>query len=476
PLTLTSSAPSSTAPPQGSPSGPLRVLALLDPGTGQPGLWQQTTWHSPIVVPPLPSSLPLPQPQQPGSQSQGPVVTNAVPASYGAIPSGAGVTEDGTPAVEPASRGDYRRTGPYAAELDGTVFALHESPMEGDRSADTLLAALRYAAPEALQDAGIDTPEAFRDWLGRTVTDADLSEVTVPSLDQGRTIPLSLLQRIGVKLGTSQQTQAALLGDVLPVSEVTRSPEATLSLVQRFQVLMSDPSYAGEGVGMPMEALVGTAVRALGVEVALAGPDGEVTFHGGPTQSAPPALLVRDGDRYLAGLPDGPGDTTGESEARLRRVVEAVSSAPVSVRQRLATRQAPDLDYIDNWGRYRRIAPLTEAELREHVATDGRFPDEHALDATEGPTGIGSDDAWDDASDGPADQEAAEWLAAHRDTLEDVRDVLVALGPDAVLDADGGSLTPALLERLVDDWFHTRNLEPVGSLAEKLHRILNDRA
>ncbi|MGW1507429.1 hypothetical protein ACWCQW_55460 [Streptomyces mirabilis] len=659
--------------------------------------------------------------------------------------------DDGTPAVAPASRGDYRRTGPYAAELDGTVFALHESPGEGDRSADTLLSALRYAAPEALQDAGIDTPEAFRDWLGRTVTDADVSEVTVPSLDQGRTIPLSLLKRIGVKLGTSQQTQGTLLGDALPVSEVTRGPEATLSPVQRFQVLMSDPSYAGEGVAMPMEALVGTAVRELGVEVALAGSDGEVTFHGGPTQSAPPALLVRDGDRYLSGLADGPGDTTGESEARLRRVVEAVSSAPVSVRRRLATRQAPDwvrarirymeeaerfeerlhrylgdheaanaqlgvmvrevwkravaagrwaelgsadpttdgavgtdrdriqavvdsgnlrermgllwfgaphpagglisdllgtpapvpqsiideygerlpssamtayrevhaqtqgmppeeqarllaeaertlrapvrpedvrpplseaeralmpdediawipgrnrwdyamssrfqaateltsglvlagtsgssqrlmtqavamrdvwhldldlglvriallaemltaghhslheimrgcqlvfdqlrergtpespdLDYIDNWGRYWHIAPLTEAELREHVAIDG-FPDEHALDATGRPTGIGSDDA----SDGPADQEAAAWLAAHRDTLEDVRDVLVALGADIVPDSDDGPLTPDLLERLIDDWFRTRNLEPVGSLAEKLHRILNDRA
>jgi hypothetical protein len=41
--------------------------------------------------------------------------------------------------------------------------------------------------------------------------------------------------------------------------------------------------------------------------------------------------------------------------------------------------ESTDLDYTDNWGRYRRIAPLTEDELRTHVAADGRFPDEHAL-------------------------------------------------------------------------------------------------
>ncbi|WP_405804152.1 hypothetical protein OG729_03290 [Streptomyces sp. NBC_00210] len=33
-------------------------------------------------------------------------------------------------------------------------------------------------------------------------------------------------------------------------------------------------------------------------------------------------------------------------------------------------------DYDDNWGRYARLSPLSEQELREHVAVDGRFPDE----------------------------------------------------------------------------------------------------
>ncbi|WP_431954856.1 hypothetical protein [Actinacidiphila sp. bgisy167] len=35
--------------------------------------------------------------------------------------------------------------------------------------------------------------------------------------------------------------------------------------------------------------------------------------------------------------------------------------------------------YIDGWSRYRHLSPITEAELRRHVAEDGLFPDEIAL-------------------------------------------------------------------------------------------------
>lgn len=38
----------------------------------------------------------------------------------------------------------------------------------------------------------------------------------------------------------------------------------------------------------------------------------------------------------------------------------------------------PALDYTDNWGRYWNVHPLGERELRENVARDGLFPDEHA--------------------------------------------------------------------------------------------------
>ncbi|WP_241191730.1 lonely Cys domain-containing protein, partial [Streptomyces sp. ADI97-07] len=38
----------------------------------------------------------------------------------------------------------------------------------------------------------------------------------------------------------------------------------------------------------------------------------------------------------------------------------------------------PALDYADNWGRYWNIHPFDEQDLRENVARDGLFPDEHA--------------------------------------------------------------------------------------------------
>ncbi|MFK4107076.1 hypothetical protein ACI2L1_45070, partial [Streptomyces sp. NPDC019531] len=41
----------------------------------------------------------------------------------------------------------------------------------------------------------------------------------------------------------------------------------------------------------------------------------------------------------------------------------------------------PALDYADDLYRYRNIHPLTEDDLRENVARDGKFPDEHALEA-----------------------------------------------------------------------------------------------
>ncbi|MGW5372919.1 lonely Cys domain-containing protein, partial [Streptomyces sp. NPDC004011] len=44
----------------------------------------------------------------------------------------------------------------------------------------------------------------------------------------------------------------------------------------------------------------------------------------------------------------------------------------------------PALDYTDNWGRYWNIHPFSERELRENVARDGRFPDEHAQDLLDG--------------------------------------------------------------------------------------------
>lgn len=644
-----------------------------------------------------------------------------------------------------ASVAGYRRTGPYAAQLDGVPYALHASPEDGDRPVDALLFTLRYAAPAALEAAGVDSAGSFRDWLARHITDADLSDVALPPLDRDRQLPLSLLESAGVQLTAAQRMQGALLGDVIPAADVTLSP------TQRFRLALADPSYGVAEREPTARAFAATAARELGVAVAVVGEDGSVdTYGGGGTDDG--ALLVLEGDRSLAGLPHGPEESPDQQV--LRRVTDALTAAPDSVRRWLGGRAAddrrnagerapewiqarvryleegerfeerlgwylgdheaandqlevmvravwdravaadvwqglgsadftvdgtvgtgrdqllavvesgnlrermgllwvgartisgllgspdpdpplihaergdrlpsstmtayerlreqarglppadqsrlladaermlrvpvaqedvrpelsdaeralmpddgvpwipgrnrwnlamgsrlqsdaeatgglvragtsgssyrlmmqavrmrdawgldidlglvrvalmaemlsvghhslheimaasqlildhlrergtpesPELDYIDNWSRYWHIAPLTEAELRANVATDGRFPDEHVLDTAGWPTGVRDDGQ----ADGPGDPEAAAWFADHRGTLGDVLDLLAALGSGTVLDTSE-ELTPELLRRLIDDWFRTRGLEPSGSLAEDLRRILDD--
>lgn len=158
----------------------------------------------------------------------------------------------------------------------------------------------------------------------------------MPPLDAGRNLPLSLLDKVGAPLDISQRAEAMLLGDKLPASGIPLSP------ARRLRVLLTDASYGADGAPVPMGPLVGAAARGLGVAVAVAGPDGEVTLHGERAGAVPPALLVQDGDRHLAGLADGPGDTTAGSGARLDRVVDALSSAPVSVLSPATARQAPE--------------------------------------------------------------------------------------------------------------------------------------
>ncbi|NUS82893.1 MAG: hypothetical protein HOY75_09085 [Streptomyces sp.] len=60
-------------------------------------------------------------------------------------------------------------------------------------------------------------------------------------------------------------------------------------------------------------------------------------------------------------------------------------------------------DYADGWYRYRNVYPLTEEELRAHVARDGVFPDEHALalfaELDDGAEEGSESDEGDDSSD-----------------------------------------------------------------------------
>ncbi|MER6693430.1 hypothetical protein [Streptomyces minutiscleroticus] len=133
--------------------------------------------------------------------------------------------------------------------------------------------------------------------------------------------------------------------------------------------------------------------------------------------------------------------------------------------------ESPDLDYADNWGRYWRIAPLTEEELRAHVAVDGLFPDEHARAEMDRPAG-------GPLPGGPGrapDPDEAAWLDAHRHTMDDVLDLLTALGPAAVPDDAGDDRdTGGRLRRLVEDWFRDRGLVPSLDPDRNIRRILDD--
>ncbi|MEU6083022.1 hypothetical protein [Streptomyces sp. NPDC047108] len=294
-----------------------------------------------------------------------------------------GEADTGAELEDVAPRGDYRRTGPDTAVLDGTPFSLHEPSADGDRFADTLLSALRHAAPAAVADAGIDSPEAFADWLEEHVTDDDVPAGGLPPLDGGRNIPVDLLEAIGVELNSSQRAQSALLGDVLPASDAGLSP------AQRFRLLRRDPSYGGEGDGLLDVVLPKVVSRELGVDIAVVGPDGEVTFHGRPedgrtTDSAPPAVVVRDGDHYLAGsvtplrtAPPHDGKATappGRAEAGTSRRAPALddsarSPAYPGARFRNAGESAGSADSpTDPW----RDAPGSRVVVEKLVDDQGR--------------------------------------------------------------------------------------------------------
>lgn len=133
--------------------------------------------------------------------------------------------------------------------------------------------------------------------------------------------------------------------------------------------------------------------------------------------------------------------------------------------------ESPDLDYTDNWGRYWRIAPLTEEELRTHVAVDGLFPDEHALMEMEQP----ASGLLDGDPDRIPEPHIAAWLRAHWHTLDDILGLLTALGPAAAPAAANEPVTPGLLRRLVEDWFRNRNLATSTDPDEDILRILNAR-
>lgn len=220
---------------------------------------------------------------------------------------GSDAVTDGTGA---RARG-FQRTGTRTAVLDGATFTLHAA---AEDDADTLLSALRHAAPASLTDAGIDTADALRERLVRGVGAGEVPAVLVPPPTGGRSLPVPRLEELGVLLDNSQRTQGILLGGDLPLTDLTPA--------QHLQVLLGDPAYTDANTRM--SALLAIAVHLFGGKVAVMDSDGTVTLLGdpanasdsanatestesaGPSGSAPPVLLVLDGDGagHLVGRPD----------------------------------------------------------------------------------------------------------------------------------------------------------------------------
>jgi hypothetical protein len=88
----------------------------------------------------------------------------------------------------------------------------------------------------------------------------------------------------------------------------------------------------------------------------------------------------------------------------------------------------PEYTYYDNWGRYRHLPPLSVPELRQNVAVDGLFPDEHALIAA----GLGEQlDLDDDDADLPVPSLGQiELTSQEHGVPRRVRYISVVVGPD----------------------------------------------
>ncbi|MGW4034154.1 hypothetical protein ACWEFL_33495 [Streptomyces sp. NPDC004838] len=265
----------------------------------------------------------------------------------------------------PVNDGELRRTGDGDAVLDGTRYPLRPAPAGPGRAAESaLLAAFGDRAPLAglLPAEEPGRSAAFRDWLADSLHDDHLSDAEIPPLDRSAHVPLSLLEHAGHTPTVSQRAQAGLLGDRLPVADLAAGPAV------RLRLLLADPLLGGADTEPPLIPLLDAAARALGVTAAVAEADGTVTFHGATPDSAPAALLVRDGDQWLAGVPSAVASALapdGSGVGRLDRAARAVDAASPAVRRRLRDLAATHtLDRAPAWIRGR-VRYLEEAETFE---------------------------------------------------------------------------------------------------------------
>ncbi|MFJ9590848.1 hypothetical protein [Streptomyces acidicola] len=210
--------------------------------------------------------------------------------------------EEDAPPEEPAA--PYQRTDTATALLHGTAFGLHAVEGPGDAFGEALARTLR--------GAGVEPPAADRDlrgWAVGRVTEADLADVALPPLDRDRDIEVVDLTEAGVKLKPGQDMEAVLRGGNLAARELKLTPLDLFRLLARSHDLSVDPAATAAVV----DAVAATVLaRELGVAIAVVGPDGGLTWYG-PSDGRP-VLLVRDGDRYLAGVPDVPAGSVSSRE------------------------------------------------------------------------------------------------------------------------------------------------------------------
>jgi hypothetical protein len=195
--------------------------------------------------------------------------------------------------------------------LEGTALFLREPDGGGGRPAEAFVLAARANLPAALlapvpalaPGTGTPVSEAAEALVAWAADRAD--ETTVPPegplLGGDEAVTWPELERSGADLSADRQTQALLLGGVLPVAD------SGLTRPQQFRVLAGRPTAVrGDAAGTTVDLTAAAlAAEALGVRLLVAeagAANGDQPLRLGPT-SGPALLIARYGGRYAAAVP-----------------------------------------------------------------------------------------------------------------------------------------------------------------------------
>jgi hypothetical protein len=180
------------------------------------------------------------------------------------------------------------QAGPVRSlEFEGRSFALRSADRDAGGNGNGFGAALVSTLHRAGRLHSVPGPDALHRWVGERVTAADLPDPSLPP-DAAETIQVTELTSAEYDLTQSQRTQAALMGDLLPLS--------ALGPAQRFR-LLTERAPAADPV---IEVIAAVIAREEGLAIAMVGADGTVRRFGPVDGTALMLLLVEEEDRYLA--------------------------------------------------------------------------------------------------------------------------------------------------------------------------------